>query len=205
MTDEDGAPRVASYPGRLDAIGDGDQMVVIRSIDLQEADPIMLPVSEHIERHRMTLADEITVDGDSWSSDNKVVLSWYLAPGVKTPQPGELGRLWGSRSEGALPDPRTPVSINDGARLYATGDGTHLVVNRTPLSEDSDRSWRQALEHICRWGLVLAFEDTAPATARVPLGVKTAVYTTPADRFWVNDNPESMREFIRVRDTMTGM
>jgi hypothetical protein len=97
------------------------------------------------------------------------------------------------------PFTRSPVYLGDGHRLLATGDGkTHLIVRRSPLSQDSDPSWQQVLK--MKAGMQLYFEDVVRAAS---YEVRRQIYTTPEYRLWLNDNPDVLRQTLEQLDAAT--
>lgn len=70
---------IASDPCWLMAAGNELQLVVYRSVELRDTDPELYPVAEHIEQHRMVLADQVTVDHSGFMF-GRVQISWWLSP-----------------------------------------------------------------------------------------------------------------------------
>jgi hypothetical protein len=69
--------------------------------------------------------------------------------------------------------------------LHATGDRkNNLVVQRGPLSQDSDASWQQVMAIVQEDGMVLVFEGTRPSAKG---DRRMLVYTVPEGRFVLND------------------
>lgn len=71
-----------SEPCWLEAAGDELQLVVFRSVELRDTDPELYPVTEHVERHRMVLADQQTMQAPRMMFGSARI-DWYLSPAAR--------------------------------------------------------------------------------------------------------------------------
>jgi hypothetical protein len=70
-------PVVTNSPPWLSAYGDETQLLVLRSVALQETDELHRPVDEHLARHDLVLADVATMPAPEMMFGVAQV-SWYM-------------------------------------------------------------------------------------------------------------------------------
>lgn len=100
---EPSLPVVANSPLWLSAYGDETQLLVLRSVSLQETDELHRPVDEHVARHNLVLADVATIP-DPEMMFGAAQVSWYtnrraLRDGLLSHDSSEAARqkIWDER------------------------------------------------------------------------------------------------------------